>query len=566
MTHSLESLHLNFLLLMGIALFGGTLGARLFKRIYFPQVVGYIVIGLFFGESCLSLIDHAMIEMMSPFNFFALGIIGFMIGGELKLSIFKKFGRQFMIILLAEGMGAFFVVSLLSFMAGIILNHFGLVDLSWRVSLGLALLLGAISSATAPAATVDVLWEARAGGPLTTSVLALVAMDDGLALLLYGLCTGISSSLFGSGDASFLHSLIVPMFDIGGSILVGASCGFVLNYFLRRLREQDNALTFTIGAVFLVIGGTRLLELDPILATMSLGMTLVNLAPRRSTSTFELVGKFAPPIYVLFFVLVGARMQIAHMELWVIIFAVVYVIGRTAGKMCGSRLGAGWAKAPVSVKKYLGLCLFSQAGVAIGLSILASQQFTGELAAVGQTIVIVVTASTFVVQLVGPPCVKLAVHKAGEAGVNITIGDLIASYKVQDVMGKTLVVLEEFTPLAKVLETFSENDALCYPVVNLERDFVGIVAFQNIKDTLNKIDLQHLLVAHDIMEQLDESAQLSDPLQDTLERMNSIQLDYMPVFESNESKKLISFLDRTRVMHAMTAEILRRGRLAESYS
>ena len=562
----MESLHLNFLLLMGIALFGGTLGARIFKKIHFPQVVGYIVIGLIFGESCLSLIDHATIVKMSPFNFFALGIIGFMIGGELKISLFKKFGKQFMMILLAEGMGAFVAVSILSFLVMLLLNMLGMVEFSWRVSLGLGLLLGAVSSATAPAATVDVLWESRAGGPLTTSVMALVAMDDGLALLLYGLCTSISSTLFGSGEASLLHSLGMPLLEMGGSILLGGVCGVVLNYMIRRLREQDNALTFTIGAVFLVIGGTRLLELDPILASMSLGMTLVNLAPRRSTSAFELVEKFAPPIYVLFFVLVGARMKLEHMENWVIVMAAVYIVGRTAGKMLGSRFGAGWAKAPESVRKYLGLCLFSQAGVAIGLSILASQQFTGELAHVGQTIVIVVTASTFLVQLIGPPCVKLAVHRSGEAGVNITVEDLIATYTVKDVMDRKMVVIDEFAPLAKVLDTFSENDALCYPVVNRNSEFVGILAFQDIKNTLTKSDLQLLLVAHDLMEQLNENACLDDPLPETLDRMKSMQLDYMPVFEKGESRKLIGFLDRSRVMHVATSEILRRNRKAESFA
>ncbi len=551
---------------MGIALFGGTLGARIFKKIHFPQVVGYIVIGLIFGESCLSLINYATIEKMSPFNFFALGIIGFMIGGELKISIFKKFGKQFMTILLAEGMGSFFAVTILSFFTMRLLNSVGMVDFSWRVSLGLALLLGAISSATAPAATVDVLWESRAGGPLTTSVMALVAMDDGLALLLYGLCTSISTTLFGGGEGSVLHSLAMPLLEMGGSILLGGLCGVVLNYMLRRLREQDNALTFTIGAVFLVIGGTRLLELDPILASMSLGMTLVNLAPHRSTSAFELVEKFAPPIYVLFFVLVGARMKLEHMEHWVLIIAAVYIVGRTAGKMLGSRFGAGWAKAPDSVRKYLGLCLFSQAGVAIGLSILASQQFTGELAHVGQTIVIVVTASTFLVQLIGPPCVKLAVHKAGEAGVNITVEDLIATYKVKDVMDKKLVVIDEFAPLAKVLDTFSENDALCYPVVTREGCFSGVITFQDIKNTLTKNDLQLLLVAHDLMGQLNENAYLADHLSDTLDRMKSMQLDYMPVFDNAESKKFVGFLDQSRIMHVATNEILRRGRKAESFA
>ena len=550
---------------MGIAIFGGTLGARMFKKIHFPQVVGYIVIGLIFGESCFSLIDHAMIEKMSPFNFLALGIIGFMIGGELKVNLFKKFGKQFVMILFAEGMGAFIAVSLLIFLAGMALTRMGLIDLTWRASLGLALLLGAISSATAPAATVDVLWEARAGGPLTKAVMALVAMDDGLALLLYGLCASISSTLFGGGEASLLRSLGMPLLEMGGSILLGGACGVVLNYMIRRLREQDNALTFTIGTVFLVIGATRVLDLDPILASMSLGMTLVNLAPRRSTSAFGLVEKFAPPIYVLFFVLVGARMKLSHMEAWVIVFAVIYVVGRTSGKILGARWGSVWAKAPETLRKYLGLCLFSQAGVAIGLSILASQQFTGELASVGQTIVIVVTASTFLVQLVGPPCVKYAVHQAGEAGVNITVEDLIATYTVKDVMEKETVMIDEFAPLAKVLDTFSENDALCYPVVSRDGDFAGIITFQDIKNTFTRNELQLLLVAHDLMEPLADSARLEDPLQDTLDRMASMNLDYMPVFETGKGKKLIGFLDRSRVMHAAAAEILRRSRKAEAF-
>ncbi len=558
----METAHLNFLLLMGIALFGGTLGARLFKRIRFPQVVGYIVIGLLFGESCFGLIDHGVIEKMSPFNFLALGIIGFMIGGELKLSVFRKCGRQFMIILFAEGFGAFVAVSLLVFLSCLILNGAGLIALEWRAAAGLALLLGAISSATAPAATVDVLWEARAGGPLTKSVMALVAMDDGLALLLYGLCVSIVTPLFGGADVSLLRSLGMPLLEMSGSILLGGFCGAVLNYTLRRLREHDNALTFTIGTVFLVIGGARLLELDPILSSMSLGMTLVNLAPRRSTSAFELVEKFAPPIYVLFFVLVGARMKLAHMELWVVVLAVAYVIGRTAGKMYGSRWGAGWAGAPETVRKNLGFCLFSQAGVAIGLSILASQQFTGALASVGETIVIVVTASTFLVQLIGPPCVKMAIHRAGEAGVNITVEDLIATYTVRDVMEKELVAIDEYAPLAKVLDIFSEHDALCYPVVDRSGDFVGIITFQDIKNTFSRNELQLLLLAHDLMEPLRDNALLNDPLPETLERMASMKLDHMPVFEAG-GKKLIGFLDRNRVMHTAASEILRRGRMAE---
>lgn len=552
-------LHMNFLLLMGIAIFGGTVGARIFKLIRFPQVVGYIVIGLFLGESGIRLFDGQTLEMMRPFNFFTLGIIGFMIGGELKLGVLRKYGRQFMIILLAEGLGAFAVVALLTTLVGGIMTH------AWRASLGMGLLLGAISSATAPAATVDVLWELRSGGPLTKTVLAIVAMDDGLALLLYGLCSSLSSSLFGHGAASWAQSLAQPMMEMGGSILAGLVSGAVLNYAVRRLRENDNALTFTVGTVFLVIGATLVLDLDPILAAMSLGMTLVNLAPRRSNSAFELVAKFAPPIYVLFFVLVGARMKIDHMELGVVFLTAVYVIGRTAGKMLGARMGAVWAGAAESVRRYLGLCLFSQAGVAIGLSILASQQFSGPLAYVGQTVIIVVTASTFIVQLLGPPCVKWGVVKAGESNMNVTVEDLIASYRVRDVMNASPVTIAEYASLAVIWDTFSENAALCYPVVSSEGVFAGLISFQNIKDTLSKNDLQYLLVARDLMEPVREGALPDASLQETLDRMKSLAMDYLPVFEKQNSRRLVGFLDRQQVMHTVTAEILRRERHADAF-
>ena len=137
---------------------------------------------------------------------------------------------------------------------------------------------------------------------------------------------------------------------------------------------------------------------------------------------------------------------------------------------------------------------------------------------------------------------------------------------VKDVIGKDLVVINEFAPLSIVLDTFSENDALCYPVINANGEFVGIIAFQNIKDTLAKHDLHMLLVAHDLMEPLRDNAQMNDPLQDTLDKMSSMQLDYMPVFAGDDSRQLAGFLDRTRVMHTMTAEILRRSRLSESFT
>jgi len=553
-----NSLHMNMLLLLGLAIFGGTVGARLFKRIRFPQVVGYIVIGLLIGESGLKMIAGETLVALRPFNFFALGIIGFMIGGELKLELFRKYGRQFVIILLAEALAAFVMVGFLTTLVTYLATG------SSREAVALGLLLGAISSATAPAATVDVLWEYRSGGPLTTTVLAIVALDDGLALMLYGLAAGVADSLLGTADGAAWGTLLRPLYEILGAVVLGVLAGFMLNAVIRKLREPDNSLTFTIGVVVTVIGLTLVLELDLILAAMCLGMTLVNLAPRRSRSAFGLVEKFAPPIYVLFFVLVGARLALHNMAAWVWALALAYVVGRTVGKMLGARMGARWGGAPETVRRFLGLCLFSQAGVAIGLSILAGQHFTGDLEFMGRNVIIVVTASTFIVQLVGPPCVKLAIDRAGETRMNITVEDLIRSYSVKDVMERKPAALRDDDSLAKVLKTFSEHDFLSYPVVDGDGRLVGLISFQQVRNTLATRELDAVLLAQDLMEPPRELTTPDAPLREALERMRQVGAEHMPVVASQDDRKLVGFLDRQLVMRAMTREIIRRREKAHA--
>ena len=173
--------HLNILFLLGIALLGGTIGGRIFQKLHIPKVVGYITIGILIGQSGLKLITIDTIHSLKPLNYFALGLIGFMIGGELKKEVITKYGKQFMLILLSEGIGAFVAVALFIAIAGIFI--FG----NFTNGLALGLLLGAIASATAPAATTSVLWEYRTRGPLTRIVLGIVALDDGLALLLFSI-------------------------------------------------------------------------------------------------------------------------------------------------------------------------------------------------------------------------------------------------------------------------------------------------------------------------------------------------------------------------------------------
>ncbi|HSV43945.1 MAG TPA: cation:proton antiporter, partial [Candidatus Bathyarchaeia archaeon] len=180
---NISHFHLNMLLILGLALFGGTVGGRLFQKLKIPQVVGYILIGFFLGPNTIGLINAPMLQTLLPFSYFALGLIGFMIGGELNRETFQKYGMQFMVILLFEGILAFIVVTALIGTIGSL--FFPDTKMVWS----LAVLLGAISSATAPAATTDVLWEYKAKGPLTTAVFGIVALDDVLAIMLFAIAS-----------------------------------------------------------------------------------------------------------------------------------------------------------------------------------------------------------------------------------------------------------------------------------------------------------------------------------------------------------------------------------------
>lgn len=547
--------HLPIILIMGLAIFLGTIGARLFQKLRIPQVVGYIVIGLIIGEPCLKIITSEVVGQMETFNMFALGIIGFMIGGELKLEIFRKYGKQFMAILFSEGLFTFALVSV----AVTLVCRIVLPGANWHLAIAMGLVLGAISSATAPAATVDVFWEYKTRGPLTRTILAIVALDDGLALLIFGFASSVASSLIGEGQSSLLMNILTPCYEILGAVVVGVVTGLVLVFVLKYILEPEKILAFTLASVMLIIGLSHTLHVDSILSAMALGATLANGLPRRSKSTFELVEKFAPPIYVLFFVLVGAGMQLGLMNAWVITIAVVYVVTRTIGKFFGAWFGAFISKAPRTVRQYAGLCLFSQAGVAVGLSIVAGHRFEGIM---GEAIVLIITATTFLVQIIGPSCVKVAVHKAGEANKNITEKDLIKSYCVSDVMSKTPITMPESLPLQGMLNTFSNSDALYFPVVNKSQQLLGIVTVDSIKESFVHQENMPWALAYDMMLPVADVVHPSTPLDQALKQMKSCNQDCLCVVEDKD-QTFLGVLDARKVHRKVNAELLRRQEAAD---
>jgi Kef-type K+ transport system membrane component KefB len=536
---------LNILFLLGLAVFGGTVGGRIFQKLRIPQVVGYIIIGLIIGESGLRLVGHDIIGKLQPFNYFALGLIGFMVGGELRKDVFIKYGKQLLVILLCEGIAPFILVTLLIGSVGVF--FFG----DWRLSFALAMLFGAVASATDPASTTEVLREYKTRGPLTRTVIGIVALDDGLALLLFVIAASVAGSLVGNAHVGLFRVFIHPLYEIGGAIAIGVVSGVVLSHILRKYSEKDRILAFSIGTVLLVTGVSLAINVEMLLAAMTLGFIAVNRTPRKSQEAFKLVETFAPPIYVLFFVLVGAKLNLGDMASFTFFLVGLYLLGTIAGKVIGARVGARISGAPKRVRRYLAFCLFSQAGIAIGLSILAAHYFPGEI---GNILIIVITASTFLTQIFGPPLTKFAVFKAQETGLNITEEDLIYKNSAREVMDRNPPVIYKNMPLAKILDIFSNSPNLYYPVVDADYKFLGIITVDNIKNIFMATGLNDLLLAVDLLEHSAITTTPESQLSSVKELFDRYNLECMPVVGADNS--LAGFIERRTMNKWLSTKII----------
>ncbi|MFH1854544.1 MAG: cation:proton antiporter [Candidatus Omnitrophota bacterium] len=545
---------MDILLLLGIAVFFGTLGGKIFQKLKIPQVVGYIVIGLVLGKSFFGIFNDATIEALNPFTSIALGIIGFLIGAELKLDIFKKYGRSIYSILLSEGFFTFFIVC-------------AVVTLITK-KLYLGLLFGALASATAPAATVDVLWEYKTRGPLTTTLLAIVALDDALALIIYGFASVFAKSLIVKEHLSVLHSIEMPFIEIGIASLIGITGGYILFRLIKFIRDKERILPFSLGIIILAVGLSNFFKIDLILSSMILGAVLSNLAPKESEEMFGAIKAFSPPIYVLFFAMVGARLDIRlFAQTSIAVLAVVYVATRTFGKMTGAFIGGLIGKAQKTVTRYLGLCLFSQAGVAIGLAISIHHNLSKvspEAANIGLIVINVIAATTFIVQIIGPPSVKFAVKKAGEIGRDVTESDIIDSYKVSDLMRKDFPVIKEEMPLYSIVETFKHSDSYHICVVDKNKNLLGIISLGELRSTFmeQELDLNNLILAKDIAEPAARVLYAAQPLKEAIEIFRRKELDFLPVLKDAGSQELVGVMHYRSVMKNIDKELLaRRGNL-----
>lgn len=393
MLSEFSSAHFNTFVYLALMIFFGMFMGRMAKHIHLPNVTGYLVAGLLIGPSVLGLIPENALPNLDIIADTALGFIAFSIGTEFKISYFKRVGVTPIVIAFLEALLAvvFVVVALL--IAG--------------CSLPFSLVLGSIAAATAPAATIMVIKQYKAKGPVTEMLLSVVALDDAAALMLFGIAVAIAQSV-SNPDASVASSLLSPIIEIVGAVVCGFILGLIFIIPLRFFKKDGNRLALTIGFVFIGIGIASIFGLSQLLLCMALGASLTNFSSN-TNHIVKLTDGLTPPIFILFFVLSGAELQLSVIPS-IGVAGIIYVIVRVVGKIAGASLGSVICRADKKITKYLGFSLMPQAGVAIGLSLIATQivpEFGAEIRAI-------ILCGTLIYELIGPAITKLSLKKAGE--------------------------------------------------------------------------------------------------------------------------------------------------------
>ncbi|MDI7247687.1 MAG: cation:proton antiporter [Bacillota bacterium] len=392
-----DAMDMNIVLSGGFLLLVGLAAGKLANLLKFPAVTGYLVAGIVVGPPVLNLLTHDLLRASIWISHGALALIAFSIGSEFTIDNIRRLGTRVLVIATLEALGGATAVFLAT--------RFG-----FHRPTPEALLFGAIAAATAPAATIMVIRELRARGPMTDTLLAVVAIDDPICVMIFGVASGIATMLIGDGSLSLGLMILRPIAEILSALGMGIAAGILAVRFMTKMRDRSETQVLMLGTILGTAGLAIAAGLSPLLACMALGSTVGNLS-RRSDALFAAVRALDTPVYVVFFVLSGAGL---HVELLrsVGLLGIGYVVFRVAGKIAGAAAGGVLTRAPAVVRKYLGFGLVPQAGVALGLSLLVKQQFPG----LGDMISTTIVASTVIYELIGPVFSKMGIALAGEAG------------------------------------------------------------------------------------------------------------------------------------------------------
>ena len=400
---------MNLVLAVGIMIAVGFIGGLASAKFKFPMITGYIITGVLLSPSLLNIIPGETVGELNLITDVALGIIAYLIGGSLHQEDLQRLAKSIIYILPFESLGSWFLVTLvLVIVSPLIIPG----ETFWQTYFPMAFVIGAISCATAPAATMAIISEYRAKGSFTTTLLAVVGLDDAIAVIAFAIASSISQPLVNdAGSISLYQMLGIPFLHIAESISIGVVFAIVLMYMIRLARTRELLLVVVLGMIMLCTGVSTYLGLSLIMANMVTGFIIVNKVKRREM--FDVVGEIEDVVYVMFFVLAGLHFDLSVMK-FAGILALLIVITRCLGKYMGVRVGAGISHAPDNVKNYLGLALLPTAGVAVGLVLLASIQFP----TFGTLMLNAVLTATIINELIAPPLSKYAIFKAGEAMVD----------------------------------------------------------------------------------------------------------------------------------------------------
>ncbi len=404
------------LLTLAIALFAGLMLSRLAKLVKLPAVTAYLIAGVLIGPYILGalgieglgFISLEDVEKYSIISDVALGFIAFAIGNEFRLSQLKKTGKQATVIGILQAVAATLIVD-----AALIGLHFLMPD---KLSLPAAIVLGAIASATAPAATLMVVKQYKSKGPLTDILLPIVALDDAVGLVLFAISFGISKALI-SNRVDLVSIIVEPLLEVILSLLLGAVVGFLFNFCEKFFHSRSKRLSMSVCFVLLAVAISQLtfeiggvhIAFSSLLVCMMLGTVFCNICDF-SEELMDRLDRWTSPLLLLFFVISGAELQLSVFTDWaIVVIGVVYIIARSVGKYFGASLSAKSVKCDSNIVKYLGITLLPQAGVALGMAIKAE--------ALGPDGVIVANITLFAVliyEIVGPMLTKISLMKAGE--------------------------------------------------------------------------------------------------------------------------------------------------------
>ncbi len=404
------------LLLLAFILILGLFAGRWFEKLKLPHITGYISMGIILGLILSFLGVGNLIDNLVVISSIALGFIAFGIGTELRFDKLKRSGKEVVVITLIQAtMAAFFTL-------------IGLYIIG--VSLPISLVLGAIATATAPAPIMLLTRKYQSKGRLTDILLPLVGMDDAVGIILFGIMLSVATTLEFGGNLSVKEMLLAPSLEILNSIVVGVIIGLAVSRVIKLIDSHDyekdeTFLGTAIFAVFVTVAlanigihlGNYVLHLSPILTPMVMGITITNsIINVKSHDMSDAVDKFTYPILIVFFTLAGAELVVEFFSLqgvdYVFIgkITAIYILLRALGKILGAYVGAVIMNSHVNVRKYLGICLLPQAGVALGMAYQARTDFGED----GITILIVVLIATMIYELFGPIGVKYSLTKSNE--------------------------------------------------------------------------------------------------------------------------------------------------------